>query len=186
LPSALNLCGHRNAAILLFSVGSVHSIFCAHSCVPAQPDNDLIHLNIGWWLDLNDWLSKVEQEWRRKASDRHATRNLVRMPYRKRGQATLGRETGTFYFFRSAGSMGSKGISLRVRERRRSNRPSTRREMGHNQRLSTPLFSFTRPDLVALPVEISRQRSAWDGSTRNGPAGQGSARDRASRHRSTR
>lgn len=35
-------------------------------------------------------------------------------------------ETGTFYFFRSAGSMGSEGISLRVRERHRSNRPATR------------------------------------------------------------
>jgi hypothetical protein len=40
-----------------------------------------------------------------------------------------GRETGTFYFFRSAGSMGSEGISLRVRERRRSNQPATRRGM---------------------------------------------------------
>ena len=54
---------------------------------------------------------------------------LIADQRRKNGFEVSERETGTFYFFRSAGSMRSGGISLRKRARHRSNRPATRREM---------------------------------------------------------
>ena len=62
----------------------------------------------------------------------------------------IGGETGTFYFFRSAESMESEGISLRVRERCRSNRSATRREMGPGTfRFSDTFFFSRRPEGVA-------------------------------------
>src|SRR6185503_7848791 len=48
---------------------------------------------------------------------------------------------GDIYFFKSAASMGSEGISLRVRERRRSNRPATRREMVRQTKFQPPFDS---------------------------------------------